>query len=220
MTSNWAPARSGGSAAWPSGTRSAFSPGFAAALRRRRRPRPRPRRPATGSGFVFQIVNAELAGLDAEFDFPGAWGLLLRDIHAPASLLLEGAFVGWDLQKLVARKGGYLRILDDVLPFDHVEVARVATTREWPDNIFLDVAAARTGRSTLTAQGDVHRHLRVRAEARRSSECASGIDMHAEFSDAAPALAAVAGPAGHPRADRGRRRCPRSARPAATPSSA
>ena len=51
-------------------------------------------------------------------------------MKSPASLLVEGDFVGWDAQGLVARKGGYLNILDDVLPFDRVEVARVATTRE------------------------------------------------------------------------------------------
>ncbi len=142
-------------------------------------------------GFVFQIVNAELAGLDAEFDFPGAWGLLLRDIHSPATLLLEGSFVGWDLKGLVARKGGYLRILDDVLPFDRVEVARVATTRDWPDNIFLDVAAARTGRSTLTARGMFTGIYGYGLEP-GDPPAVSGIDMHAEFSDAAPALQAVA----------------------------
>jgi autotransporter translocation and assembly factor TamB len=140
--------------------------------------------------FVFQIVNAELAGLDAEFDFPGSWGLLLRDIHAPASLLVEGSFVGWDLQKLVARKGGYLRILDDVLPFDHVEVARVATTREWPDNIFLDVTAARTGRSALSGRG---MFTGIYGYGRKPGDppVKSGIDMHAEISDAAQALAAI-----------------------------
>ncbi len=147
--------------------------------------------PAQPSEFVFQIVNADLDGLDAEFDFPGAWGLLLRDIHAPASLLLQGPFVGWDVQKLVARKGGYLRILDDVLPFDQVEVARVATTRDWPDNIFLDVAAARTGRSTLRARG---MFTGIYGYGLKPGQVAppSGIQMHAEFSDAASALAAVA----------------------------
>jgi autotransporter translocation and assembly factor TamB len=152
---------------------------------------PPPARPDTPSTFVFQIVNAELAGLDAEFDFPGAWGLLLRDIHAPASLLLDGTFVGWDVQNLVARRGGYLRILDELLPFDHVEVARVATTREWPDNIFLDVAAGRTGRSTLTARGMFTGIYGYGLEM-GAPPPPSGIDMHAEFSDAAAALSAVA----------------------------
>ena len=181
-------------------------------------PPPPEKKAGDEGGFVFQIVNAELAGLDAEFDFPGAWGLLLRDIHGPATLLVEGEFVGWDLQKLVARKGGYLRILDDVLPFDRVEVARVATTRDWPDNIFLDVAAARTGRSTLTARG-MFTGIYGYGQKPDDPPVASGIDMHAEFSDAAPALAAVASRRGIPELAVAGEGARRRARPQATPSS-
>jgi autotransporter translocation and assembly factor TamB len=97
----------------------------------------------------------------------------------------------------VARKGGYLKILDDVLPFDHVDVRRVATTREAPDNILLDVAAARTGRSVLVAKGQftgIYGYGLKEGEPERPS----GIDMHAEFSRAADALSAVAAGRGLP----------------------
>jgi autotransporter translocation and assembly factor TamB len=152
---------------------------------------PPPKAEEEGGGeFLFQIVNADLDGLTAQFDFPGAWGLELRDIKAPASLLLQGSFVGWDAWDLDARGGGYLKIIEEVLPFDRVEVRRVATTREWPDHIFLDVKAARTGRTTLVGKGfftGIYGYGHAPGE-----EPPAGIDLHAELDDAADALTAVA----------------------------
>jgi autotransporter translocation and assembly factor TamB len=137
--------------------------------------------------FVFKIVSARVNGLTAVFDFP-AWGLELRDLAGPVSLDVDGDFVGWDATGLDARGGGYLRIIEEVLPFDRVLVNRVATTRQWPDNIYLDLGAARTGRSTLTARGsftEIYGYGYKR-------EPQPGIDLHAEFADAADALGAVA----------------------------
>lgn len=142
--------------------------------------------PPGAEPFVFEIRNAKLDGLTAVFDFP-AWGLELRDIVAPASLLVDGDFVGWDVADLDARGGGFLRILADVLPFDRVWVNRVATTRDWPDRIFLDLKAARTGRSTLRGKGFFNEIYGYGY--RREPE--PGIDMQAEIEDAADALAAV-----------------------------
>jgi autotransporter translocation and assembly factor TamB len=142
------------------------------------------------STFVFQIVNAQVDGLTAVFDFP-AWGLELRNLKGPVWLTVDGPFVGWDGTGLDARDGGYLRIMQEVLPFDRVLVNRVATTRAWPDSIFLDVGAARTGRSTLTAKGyftEIYGYGYKR-------EPDPGIALHAEIADAADALAGVA--AGH-----------------------
>jgi hypothetical protein len=142
---------------------------------------------------VFQIVNAQLDGFTAVFDFPG-WGVELRNIRCPVSLTVDGNFVGWDAQGLDAREGGYLRILTEVLPFDRVAITRVATTRDWPDQIYLEIAAARTGRSTLTAKGSFTEIYGYGY--RRAPE--PGIDLHASFSDAADALAAVASSHGIP----------------------
>lgn len=138
-------------------------------------------------GLVLQIVNADLDGFTAAFDFPGAWGLELRDIKAPATFILDGDFVGWDVQDLDARGGGFLKIVDDTLPFDRVQVERVATTREWPNGIFLHVEAARTGRSVLTAKGMFNGIYGY-----RGSPEPAGIDMHAEIAAAGDALTAVA----------------------------
>ena len=154
------------------------------------RPPPPPKQEDDG-GFLFQIVNADLDGTTALFDFPGAWGLELRDVKAPATLLVEGDFVGWDATGLVARGGGYLKILEDVLPFDRVEVARVATIREAPDNIVLDVTAARTGRSVLVGKGQFTGIYGYGVKPGQP-EPPSGIDMHAEIHQAADALTAVA----------------------------
>ena len=156
------------------------------------RPPPPPKQDPDETEFVFQIVNVELDGLTALFDFPGAWGLELRDIKAPGTVLVEGDFVGFDVKNLVARKGGYLRILDDVLPFDRVEVNRVATTRDQPDNIQLDVAAGRTGASVLVGKG-VFTGIYGYGVPEGALEPPSGIKMHVEISEAADALAAAAG---------------------------
>lgn len=154
-------------------------------------PSPPPPPPPPGAkkekGFVFQIVNAELNGFRAIFDFPGSWGLDLRDIHAPASVLVDGeGFVGWDVTKLEARQGGYLKILSEVLPFDSVLVDRVATTREWSDDIFLDLPAAKTGRTNLSGKGYFTGIY--------GANSVSGIKIHAEFEHATDALTAVAKP--------------------------
>jgi hypothetical protein len=138
-------------------------------------------------GFVFQIVNAELDGFRAIFDFPGAWGLDLRDIHAPASLLVDGdGFVGFDVTNLEAREGGYLRVISEELPFDQVFVNRVATTREWSDDIFLDLRLAKTGRSALVGKGFFTGIY--------GANSVGGIKIHAEFEHAVDALTAVAKP--------------------------
>jgi autotransporter translocation and assembly factor TamB len=154
------------------------------------KPSPPPSPEASAEPFVFQISGAQVDGLTAVFDFP-AWGLELRNLKGPVSLTVDGAFVGWDATGLDARGGGYLRIMEEVLPFDHVLVNRVATTREWPDSIILDVGAARTGRSTLTAKGSFTEIYGYGYK--RKPE--PGIDLHAEIADAADALTAVA--AGH-----------------------
>jgi len=154
-------------------------------------PSPPPPPPPPGAkkekGFVFQIANAELNGFRAIFDFPGVWGLDLRDIHAPASVLVDGeGFVGWDVVGLEARQGGYLMVMDQVLPFDSVLVDRVATTREWPDDIFLDLRQAKTGRSELVGKGFFTGIY--------GAHSVGGIKIHAEFAHAADALSAVAKP--------------------------
>jgi hypothetical protein len=154
-------------------------------------PSPPPPPPPPGAkkekGFVFQIANAELNGFRAIFDFPGVWGLDLRDIHAPASVLVDGeGFVGWDIVGLEARQGGYLMVMDQVLPFDSVLVDRVATTREWSDDIFLDLRQAKTGRSELMGKGFFTGIY--------GAHSVGGIKIHAEFAHAADALTAVAKP--------------------------
>lgn len=158
-----------------------------------RKPAPPPPPPPPGAkkekGFVFQIVNADLDGFRAIFDFPGVWGLDLRDIHAPASLLVDGeGFVGWDVVGLEARQGGYLRVMTEELPFDRVFVNRVATTREWSDDIFLDLRLAQTGKSELLGKGFFTGIY--------GANSVGGIKIHAEFAHAVDALTAVAKPHG------------------------
>ncbi|HXI56355.1 MAG TPA: hypothetical protein VNO55_09865, partial [Polyangia bacterium] len=110
-------------------------------------------------GSFFQIVGAKLDDLNALFDFPGSWGLELRHARATASLIQSTVdprhpIFGFDAAPVVAEGGGWLRILDDnQLPFDKVTINRVATTQEHPDDIFLDLVAATTGKSTLSGKG-------------------------------------------------------------------
>jgi hypothetical protein len=166
--------------------------GFLAALAPKNPPPPPPAGSAAAEapGGFFEIASADLGALDAIFDFPGSWGLELRRTRVHASLLQSAVdpkhpLFGFDAGPVVAEGGGFLRILDDnVLPFDRVAINRVATTQDWPDDIFLDLASADTGRSRLSGKGSftgIYGALST-----------PGIKLHAEIADAADALGAVA----------------------------
>jgi autotransporter translocation and assembly factor TamB len=137
-------------------------------------------------GFAVRIFNAQLNGLRVVFDFPHVWGFDLHDLHAPAWLQVEDGFCGWEAVGVEARGGGYLTVLDQVLPFDSVKVKQVATLREYSDDIFLDLTAGRTGRTTLSGKGFFNGIY--------AAESVSAIHMHTEFNHAADALNAVLKP--------------------------
>jgi autotransporter translocation and assembly factor TamB len=164
--------------------------GFLAALAPRNPPPPKPKDAPAGPGSYFEIASAELGDLDAIFDFPGAWGLELKHARARASLIQSTVdpkhpIFGFDAGPVVAEGGGYLRILDDnVLPFDRVTINRVATTQDWPDDIFLDLPSADTGKSRLTGKGFFTGIY--------GATSTPGIKLHAEFAHAGDALGAVA----------------------------
>jgi len=166
--------------------------GFIAALAPKDPPPPKPPGAAAepeGPGSFFEIASAELGDLNAILDFPGAWGLELRQAHARASLIQSNVdrkhpIFGFDAGPVVAAGGGWLRILDDnKLPFDRVNITRVATTQEWSNDIFLDLESAETGRTRLTGKGfftGIYAPTSV-----------PGIKLHAELANAADALSAV-----------------------------
>ena len=137
-------------------------------------------------GFAVRIFNAQLNGLRVVFDFPHVWGFDLRDLHAPAWLQVEDGFCGWEAVGVEARGGGYLTVLDQVLPFDSVKVKQVATLREYSDDIFIDLTAGKTGRTTLAGKGFFNGIY--------AAESVSAIHMHTEFHNAADALNAVLKP--------------------------
>jgi hypothetical protein len=164
--------------------------GFLAALGPKDPPPPPPKDAPQGPGSYFEIASAELGDLNAIFDFPGSWGLELRHARAKASLIQSTVdpkhpVFGFDAGPVVAEGGGYLKILDDnVLPFDKVTIARVATTQEWPDDIFLDLPSAETGKSKLVGKGFFTGIYGATSE--------PGIKLKASFTRAGDAFAAVA----------------------------
>jgi autotransporter translocation and assembly factor TamB len=149
-------------------------------------PTPRPPGAAPDKGFAVRIFNADLNGLRVVFDFPHVWGFDLRDLHAKAWLQVEDGFCGWEAVGLEARQGGFLTVLDQVLPFDSVAVRQVATLREYSDDIFLDLTAGKTGNTTLVGKGFFNGIY--------ASDSVSAIHMHTEFQHAADALNAVLKP--------------------------
>jgi autotransporter translocation and assembly factor TamB len=164
--------------------------GFTAALAPKVDPPPPPPgfKPK-GPGSFFEIAGAEIGDLNAILDFPGSWGLELRNAHARVTLKQDGTdpehpTFGFDAGPVLAAGGGWLRILDDfVLPFDKVAINRVGTTPEWSDDIFLDLASAETGHSRLVGKGfftGIYGETSV-----------PGIKLHAAFSQAGDALTAV-----------------------------
>ncbi len=163
--------------------------GFLAAFKPLHPSPPAPHPPAGAKpekGFAVRIFNAQLNGLRVVFDFPHVWGFDLRDLHAPAWLQVEDGFCGWEAVGLEARQGGYLTVLDQVLPFDSVKVKQVATLREYSDDIFLDLTEGKTGRSTLVGKGFFNGIY--------GDDSISAIHMHTEFHDAVDALNAVLKP--------------------------
>jgi len=169
--------------------------GFLAALApKKEAPPPPPGTKPKGPGSYFEIASAELGDLNAIFDFPGSWGLELRHAHARAALKQssvdpEHPTFGFDAGPVLAAGGGWLRILDDyVLPFDRVDIARVATTQEWSDDIFLDLTEADTGRTKLVGKGFF---TGIYGE-----KSVPGIKLHAGFTQAGDALTAVVGGGG------------------------
>jgi autotransporter translocation and assembly factor TamB len=161
--------------------------GFLAALAPKTPP---PKPPPDAPGSFFEIASAELGDLDVIFDFPGSWGLELRHTHARASLIQSTVdpkhpVFGFDAGPVVSDGGGYLKILDDnVLPFDRVTINRVATTKDWPDDIFLDLAGAETGKSKLVAKGSFTGIY--------GATSVPGIKLHGDWARAGDALAGVA----------------------------
>ncbi|HEX7597121.1 MAG TPA: hypothetical protein VF518_02840, partial [Polyangia bacterium] len=147
---------------------------------------PKPPGAKPDKGFGIRIFNAQLNGMRVVFDFPHVWGFDLLDIHSPAWLQVEDGFCGWEALGLEARGGGYLTVLDQVLPFDSVKVKQVATLREYSDDIFIDLTAGMTGRTTLSAKGFFNGIY--------SDDSVSAIHMHTEFDKAADALNAVLKP--------------------------
>jgi autotransporter translocation and assembly factor TamB len=151
---------------------------------------PAPPPPPNTPGSFFEIASSELGDLDVIFDFPGSWGLELRHTHARASLIQSTVdpnhpVFGFDAGPVVSTGGGYLKILDDnVLPFDRVTINRVATTQDWSDDIFLDLAGAETGKSKLVAKGFFTGIY--------GATSTPGIKLHGDFSRAGDAFAGVA----------------------------
>jgi TamB, inner membrane protein subunit of TAM complex len=164
--------------------------GFLAALGPKTPLPPSPKDAPQAAGGFFEIVSAELGDLDAIFDFPGSWGLELRHTHARASLIQSTVdpkhpIFGFDAGPVISSGGGYLKILDDnVLPFDRVVINRIATTQEWPDDIFLDLQEGDTGRSKLAGKGFFTGIY--------GATSIPGIKLKAAFTQAGDAFAAVA----------------------------
>ena len=167
--------------------------GFLAALAPKTPPPPKPPGTPPGPGSKFEITDAELGDFTADFDFPGVWGLELRNMHGTASLIqstLDPAHpvFGFDGRSVVAEGGGFLRILgDNVLPFDRVVINRIATAADHPDDIQLDLGEADTGRSKLTGRGSFTGIYGL-----AGPDDKPGIDLKIAFSKAGDALTAVA----------------------------
>jgi autotransporter translocation and assembly factor TamB len=147
---------------------------------------PKPPGAPKEKGFAVRIYNAQLNGMRVVFDFPHVWGFDLRDLHSPAWLQVEDGFCGWEAKGLEARAGGFLTVLDQVLPFDSVKVKQVATLREYDDDIFLDLTEGKTGNTTLVGKGFFNGIY--------SADSVSAIHMHTEFHNAPDALNAVLKP--------------------------
>ncbi|MBC8132789.1 MAG: hypothetical protein H7X95_07390, partial [Deltaproteobacteria bacterium] len=117
--------------------------------------------PARESTPTFQIVSAQLDGLDAVFAFSD-WALTLKDVHAGGALAYDGArgaphvFL-FDVANADVRGGGHVAVLRGparfALPFRRAWLNRVATTADARDAIAIDASPVTTGRSRASFAG-------------------------------------------------------------------
>ncbi|HVZ87612.1 MAG TPA: translocation/assembly module TamB domain-containing protein [Polyangia bacterium] len=172
--------------------------GFLAALGPKTPPPPPPPGTPPGPGSTFEIADAELGDLTALFDFPGVWGLELRHMHGHAALIQSTVdpkhpVFGFDAGSVVAEGGGWLRVMDNVLPFERVVINRIATAQDHPDDIQLELGEADTGRSRLGGHGSFTGIYGL-----AGPDDKPGIDLHLKFEKAGDALTAVAAGKGLP----------------------
>lgn len=163
--------------------------GFLAAFDPKRPPRPgrAPRRPVT----QLSIVEANLAGVTAEFDLP-TWGLVLNGVRGGASLSYGGPGQGapafsFAVHDCDVPAGGHLRILGRPrafeLPFQRGRLDWVGTTAAAPDDIQIAASNVESGRSTLTLAGTF-----TGVYGRTAASKAPGIDLSARLADAVEAV--------------------------------
>jgi hypothetical protein len=119
-----------------------------------------PRRRA-GHGQLLDVPRVTVRNVSIALSFP-KWAVTLDSTDAEGTLRVvatpTGTNILFDARDVIANGGGSLRVgprsrrLTPVVPFDHVELHRVAVTDQAPRNLLLEVQSARTGRAALSGR--------------------------------------------------------------------
>jgi hypothetical protein len=123
-----------------------------------REPRAPKKRKPVPIGSLILVRETTLENISLLLSFTD-WEVAINTLEAHDSFQLRGTSQGlrilFDARGVVAKRGGFLRIgkadnpsLD--LPFDRIEIPRVAVTEAAPQNLELAVAEARTGLAVLS----------------------------------------------------------------------
>ncbi|MES1172128.1 MAG: hypothetical protein ABUL77_02735 [Bacteroidota bacterium] len=157
---------------------------------------------------LLAIVALRLEAMDVELDFP-AWGLRLGAVDTNGTLSIGRSAVVFEANDAHAATGGLLRIggsrdrWTTRVPFDRVDIKRVAITPDAPADVVLDVTSATTGGARLSGRATFKDVLAVpRTHHARHAPAppdrtpppprpAPGLDLDARWTGADAALAQI-----------------------------
>jgi len=152
--------------------------------------------PTPGSKLTVRAV--ELRNVSVRLSFR-AWEVVLGAVDARGRVEVVRATSGearilFDVRDVLAAKGGSLRVgpagVTPVVPFDRVSIPRVAATRTAPQDLLLEVEAARTASAVLSGRATF-----TNVFAPRTRHAPAGMDLEARWTAVGQALARTPPPA-------------------------
>jgi hypothetical protein len=157
-----------------------------------RAPAPPPEPPSRQGSFL-TLREARLQNVSVVLSFP-SWAVTLDSVSAHGSVEVRGgpeaAQFLFDVRDVRTLRGGTLRVgpaglaMTPEVPFDRVSIPRVAVTDPAPENLLLEVEAARTGAAVLAGNA-----VFTNVFAPDSWQVESGMELEARWRGIGEALA-------------------------------
>jgi hypothetical protein len=157
---------------------------------------PQPQHPVRNAQLL-DVPRLTLRNVSIALSFP-MWAVMLDATEAHGTLRIVATSAGteilFDARDVITNRGGTLAVgprggrLTPVVPFDHVEIRRVAVTDQAPQDLRLEVQNARTGRAALSG-----RAIFTNVFERSPGEVAAGMKLDARWAEVGHAMASSPG---------------------------